>query len=1199
MNEVFSHQSNFLTVFSPCRELVPRQTGILLLLIKHTLLMRSFFTQTSIVILFSLLSASLSVSFAQVEVRVTIQSGNASTTCTDILTAPDPLWRVNVENEGWVTYPREGNCFTALPNVQYTATYDCPAGVPSTLQLCFRAFENDGLPFTCQIVEDCAETICETFSIPASGTANYTLALPAGLSSGGSVSFSITTTPSPTVAYDNICNSINLGNISFGQQLGDASLGLYHNRCATGMNEPNPLAFVPGWNNEYGVWFTFTTSADPGSLIILEARDDPQNSGDNMDTQIAVYTSSNNTCTGAMQFVRAIADWSSTDSRLDLWCPRPNTTYFVLVDGDFIEAGGFQGTFGFQARSVAVPEAADAPCDAENLGAVPEGGMVSTNGQRSNFCATSVNDPFVPAFSVQTSVWFQFTAPPSGHVIIEGISDTQIAPWAVQLALFASSNNTCSGTMLHVASRFDGNTLDETLQVSCLYPGQPYWVMFDGFGAGGRGIFSLRIRDAGDITPVTNQNVTICAGASLTVGSSVYTVSGTYTNRIQVFAGCDSIVNTTLTVLPPISLSLTQNLPAFGAGASNGVATASAIGGVGNFSYQWCNGETGPQATALPGGQSCSVTVTDGFGCTQVETIFIDQALPLQPLFAGSTLRCAGDSDGSVSFSISEGWPPYNYSWQEVGGSANGSGAINAEGEQVILSGLRAGRYQVTVSDTFAQNVFSVDVLAPPALLITANQVDSASCFSFCDGLVSITASGGTGAYQYAWSGAQAPGPQISNLCAGNYQLSVTDANGCLAVLPVSIGEPEEFIATATVLRPVSCFGGADGQAVVVTNGSPAAYAWSSGANTPTAGQLATGFYDVTVTNADGCQDIASIFIPQPVAPVSAVITEDKAVTCYGFSDAILSAQPGGPGQSFTFSWSNGFGERLNAGLAAGPYSVTVTNELGCKGEAAYTLSQPDSITASLEIEHINCRNIAQGGAIFIENVRGGNGMYSFSLDGAGFGSAPIFTGLQPGSYVLNIRDVRGCTYRFPATVDAPPVLTVSLGEDLIIPLGDSITLTAETNSPAPLFTWKSSEGDDPLADQSVTVRPVFNTAYTVTVFDTISFCSVSDVILVMVDKTRRVFIPNAFSPNGDGHNDTFFPFGGTDVRLVRQFHVFSRSGAMLFSASDTQANDPANGWDGMLKGRQLPPGVYVWMAELEFADGLREVFKGDVMLMR
>ncbi|HRJ17296.1 MAG TPA: gliding motility-associated C-terminal domain-containing protein, partial [Saprospiraceae bacterium] len=358
-------------------------------------------------------------------------------------------------------------------------------------------------------------------------------------------------------------------------------------------------------------------------------------------------------------------------------------------------------------------------------------------------------------------------------------------------------------------------------------------------------------------------------------------------------------------------------------------------------------------------------------------------------------------------------------------------------------------------------------------------------------------------------------------------------------------------------------------------------------------------FYDVTVTNADGCEDVSSIFVQQPAAPVTVSITEDRPVTCFGDSDGVLAAQPMGPGTVFSYRWSNGAAARENTGLNAGLYSVTVSNELGCEGSGSYALAQPDLITASLEIEHVNCRNIAQGGAIFIENVRGGTGAYSYSKDGAGFGSAPLFTGLLPGSYDVRIRDERGCTYPFPATVDAPPVLTVSLGEDLLLPLGDSVLLSAETNSPAPVFSWTSSEGDLPGTAQELSVRPLVGAAYTVTVFDTLSFCSVSDVVWIMVDKTRRVFVPNAFSPNEDGYNDRFLVFSGSDVSMVRSFSVFDRSGGMVFRQTDLSPNDPAAGWDGTVRGRHLNPGIFVWVAEIEFVDGEVEVFRGDVMVLR
>ena len=1136
---------------------------------------------------------------AQVEVRVTITDGTSNTECIDILSPPDPFWRVNVENTGWFTYPRTAGCFTALPHVPYSANYECPSDVPATLQLCFRAFENDGLPFTCQIAESCSETICQDFVIPASGNADYTLSLPSGQSSSGNVNFTISTLQAPVIQYNSICTPIHLGLLNFGETLGDASQGLYHNRCADALNEPNPVSAVAGWNNEYGVWFTFTTGPDPGTLLILEARDDPQQSGDNLDTQIAVYTSSNQACSGNMQLIRAIADWSQPDCRLDLWCPSPNTTYYVLIDGDFIEPGGFQGTFGFQVRSVAVPEASDTPCGAEALGEVPVGGSVSTGGLRANFCATSINDPFVPTFSVQASVWFSFVAPPSGHVLIEGISDTELSPWSIQLALFTAESQNCSGPFEHLASRYDGATLNEQIQISCLYPGQTYWVMFDGFGAGGRGLFSLQVSDAGDITPVTDQDITICAGDTLMVGDSIYTTSGTYTARINLFAGCDSIVNTTLLVLPELELTVAQQLPAFGAGALNGSATANAGGGVGNYTYQWCNGETGSTATALPGNQSCAVTVTDEFGCTRVQTVFIDQVLPLQILAEGDTLRCAGDTNGEIRFQIQDGWAPFSFRWERLGGGPSGTGEVLQAAQEQAISNLPAGTYSIIAADTFAVDTLQIVISEPPALVITPISNDSVSCFGVCDGAVEVSVTGGTGTYTLAWSGPQASGYIIQGICAGNYQWSVTDENLCQAILPVSIGQPAEFIANATVARPVSCFGGSDGEAAVNTNGTPIAFSWSNGALSQNVTGLNQGFYTVTVTNFDGCRDTTSIQIPQPDAPVSGLISVSRPVSCHEGSDGILTGQATGPGQNFVLSWSNGITGAQNAGLSAGTYTLTVRNELGCSGEASLVLGHPDPITAQFEIEDLNCRNIADGGIIFIEDVHGGTGSYRFALDSGSFVTRPIFEGLLANTYTVRIQDTPGCIFAFPVVVNPPPDIVVSLGVDQTILLGDSITLHAETNSPGAQFSWKSSEEEIFADSQQVVIRPTVTTAYTVSVLDTLSGCSATDVIIVLVDKTRRIFIPNAFSPNGDGINDTFHPFGGNDVRIIRQFQVFDRLGAMVFKATDIPVGDPEFGWDGKFRGSPLSPGIYVWTAEIEFLDGASELFHGEIVLMR
>ncbi len=132
---------------------------------------------------------------AQVQVQVVVDSGSSTTTCTDVFGDPDPTWRVNVENQGWVFYPGTPFCPVSLPNTQYSASYNCPADVPASIQVCFGAFEDDSVLGPCNgLTISCSETVCGDFAIPAlDATSGWVLQLPDGLSSDGLVSFTIST----------------------------------------------------------------------------------------------------------------------------------------------------------------------------------------------------------------------------------------------------------------------------------------------------------------------------------------------------------------------------------------------------------------------------------------------------------------------------------------------------------------------------------------------------------------------------------------------------------------------------------------------------------------------------------------------------------------------------------------------------------------------------------------------------------------------------------------------------------------------------------------------------------------------------------------------------------------------------------------------------------------------------------------------
>ena len=310
---------------------------------------------------------------------------------------------------------------------------------------------------------------------------------------------------------------------------------------------------------------------------------DPNNVGEPLDIELAIFTSDNGACDGNLTEIPDFNIFNSDfNHELRINCIEPETDYYILVDGAN-NNGDFQGVFGLQVWDPGVADAGDLRCEFEDLGVVTEGGSVSTAIPVANFCATDVQDPFLPTFVSQHSVWFSFVAPPSGHVIIEGISDTIKDEIGIQLALYRSFNGTCFGFYSYVTSQFTPGDLDETMEVSCLFPGDRYYVLVDGSGSQPRGIFTLSVTDAGDITPVTQQDTVLCFGESLQVGNNFHSETGLYFDTLQVFQGCDSIVISDLTVLDELIVDVQQTQPAIGLGGMNGIATAAASGGSGNY----------------------------------------------------------------------------------------------------------------------------------------------------------------------------------------------------------------------------------------------------------------------------------------------------------------------------------------------------------------------------------------------------------------------------------------------------------------------------------------------------------------------------------------------------------------------------------------------------------------------------------------
>lgn len=202
------------------------------------------------------------------------------------------------------------------------------------------------------------------------------------------------------------------------------------------------------------------------------------------------------------------------------------------------------------------------------------------------------------------------------------------------------------------------------------------------------------------------------------------------------------------------------------------------------------------------------------------------------------------------------------------------------------------------------------------------------------------------------------------------------------------------------------------------------------------------------------------------------------------------------------------------------------------------------------------------------------------------------------------MRDKNGCDTTLQATLEQPEALQAQLqanidGDPPTLPIGQSAELSLLVSKPLSSITniiWTP----DSIGCQSCTsviVQPNISTTYSVKVTD-INGCTVTANLLLFVQQTQRVFIPSAFSPNGDGINDKFYINAGQEITKLLSLRVFNRWGNLMYNVTNAVPNDPDFGWDGTLNGHRVANGVYVYYAELERSDGQTVVVKGEVTLL-
>lgn len=715
----------------------------------------------------------------------------------------------------------------------------------------------------------------------------------------------------------------------------------------------------------------------------------------------------------------------------------------------------------------------------------------------------------------------------------------------------------------------------------------------------------------GNLNYCTGNNTTLIASGGVSyiwadlsgtiVGNSasVTVTQGTYGVLVSNASGCSDTVITTVTELVAASVTISGALSY----CQGGNTTLTAIAGA---SYLWNDaGSSTAQSITVTQG-SYTVTVTNANTCTGTAIANVtENALPNVSI-SGTLSYCTGsnttitasgatdyvwnDASSSSTAAISVTQGNYTVTGTDANNcSASASVAVTENATPVVaitgsLSYCTGGNTTLTASGgvaylwsnaattapvTVTQGTYTVTVTGANTCTASASAVVTQStnltinitgALTYCPGsTTTISASGGTG---YLWNDAANSTTPAITVTQGSYTVTVTDATGCTGSASANV---TAFSTPAVSISGTLSY--CTGANTTITAIGGTSYVWNDAGTSTTSGITVTqGSYTVTVSDANGCTGTASAIVTENTAPV---VTISGSVTyCVG-SNTTLTAS-GGVG----YLWCTGATTPAVA-LTQGTYTVTATDGIGCTGLNSAVVTESTSLTISISGALSYCPN-----ANTSLTATGGTN-YTWSN-----GNTTATVNATQGSYSVTATDA-SCSGTASAVVTEFVTTAVNLGSD-VTACDDSI-VTLDASGAYTAYEWSSG-------DTTQTIAPQTSGVYSVTVTDA-NTCTVSSTLNIKYNTCEEiyylVFIPTAFSPNGDGYNDLFRAktFVGVSDFSMR---VYNRWGEQVFSTDDI-----LSGWDGTFRNHKQPLATYTWVAEYTFDNGSREKQAGNVTLVR
>lgn len=618
--------------------------------------------------------------------------------------------------------------------------------------------------------------------------------------------------------------------------------------------------------------------------------------------------------------------------------------------------------------------------------------------------------------------------------------------------------------------------------------------------------------------------------------------------------------------------------------------------------------------SAVAGNTDANGNVLLNAYCTVISlpTPIVFYQKPVAAIAPPMELNCR---DHEVNLIGSSSLPGAVFAWTTNGGTITGSAS------QPNTKAGKAGDYMLEITVNGCKDTANVvvnDITNNPLATIAASPDDLLDCK--IDQITLLGTAEGTQDANMIWiSGGNiyTPGTTLHISDPGDYQFVILDTlthcsdtanitiNQNLAYPPLFVNPP----ATLTCLHP----------SVVLNGGSPfpgVQFKWAKlngldtvivGTGTSLTVNAPGTFLIIGYDPNNQCQNSLSVTVDANQTIPTADAGQPFSIKCFGETANLNGSGSTSGSGLLSFLWTTSNGVISNGATSANPliskpgtYLLLVTDPTNGCTATDNVLINPIDPTATMTVVQPPC--YGDKGTINIDEVNGGKPPVLYSLNDAPFTAQNFFTNLGPGPYTVVVQDAEGCSTTLSAVIVEPDEFKISVVPQATISLGETYQIITQINvTPDKIQSvqWTPSTGLSCDTCLILYATPFVSTQYKVEV-KTEAGCRDDGTLRLLVDRRVDVYIPNVFSPNGDGNNDFFTVYADTKgVTKIHSLQVYSRWGELLWERFDFEPNNPTIGWDGKFRGQDMNPAVFVYQAVVEFIDGHRELFKGDVTIER